>query len=168
MRGSLQLLRQDKKGWAARRWERGWEMEPAWTQHQPAVIRPFFVRLAPAERPIITLRILVPGTRCGFLLPRTKRDKINPMIPDEVKPLFWDVNLETFSPLEHPDYVIFRVLEYGDVPAVYWMRQTFPETEVRRVLLTEGRLTPKSANFWALVYKIPSGEIAALMKCDQI
>jgi hypothetical protein len=35
------------------------------------------------------------------------------MMPDEVKSLFWDVNLEEFSPLDHPDYAIFRVLEYA-------------------------------------------------------
>jgi hypothetical protein len=54
------------------------------------------------------------------------------------------------------------VLEYGDDEAVAWMRQTFSESEVRRVLSTERRLSRKSANYWALVYGIPSHEVAAL------
>jgi len=50
----------------------------------------------------------------------------------------------------------------GDEAAVKWLRQTFAESEIRRVLRTERRLTSKSANFWALVYGIPSREVAAL------
>ena len=78
------------------------------------------------------------------------------MIPSNLQALFWDANLDTFQPEAYPDYTIFRVLEYGDEEAVRWMRQTFSEAEIRRVLGTEHRLTRKSANYWALVYEIPS------------
>jgi len=84
------------------------------------------------------------------------------MIPSSLQTLFWDTNLDTFKPEAYPDYTIFRVLEYGDEDAVQWMRQTFSEAEVRRVLCAEHRLTRKSANYWALVYGIPSREVAAL------
>jgi hypothetical protein len=52
-------------------------------------------------------------------------------------------------------------LEYGDEPAVTWLRETFPESEIRRVLSTEGRLSRKSANFWALLYGVPFHDVAA-------
>jgi len=84
------------------------------------------------------------------------------MIPSNLRPLFWDTNLDTFIPEAYPDYTIFRVLELGDEAAVKWLRETFAEAEIQRVLRTEHRLTPKSANFWALVYGIPSREVAAL------
>jgi hypothetical protein len=84
------------------------------------------------------------------------------MVPVDLKPLFWDTNLETFTPEEHPDYPIFRVLEFGDESAVRWLRQTFSEAEIRRVLATERRPSPKSAAFWALVYDLPAGEVTAL------
>jgi hypothetical protein len=86
------------------------------------------------------------------------------MIPDEIKTLFWDVNLDTFVPEAYPDYAISRVLEYGDEAAVAWMRHTFSASEIRRVLRTEHHLTPKSATFWALVYQVPDAEVAALAK----
>ncbi len=84
------------------------------------------------------------------------------MIPSNLQTLFWDTNLDVFTPESHPDYTILRVLEYGDKAAFQWLRQTFPETEIRRVLSTERRLSPKSATFWALVYGIPSRDVAAL------
>ncbi|HTD53926.1 MAG TPA: hypothetical protein VK670_00985 [Silvibacterium sp.] len=86
------------------------------------------------------------------------------MIPSTLRTLFWDTDLNAFKPEAYPDYTIFRVLEYGDEEAVRWMRRTFAEAEIRRVLSTERRLSPKSANFWALVYEIPFDEIAALIE----
>ena len=84
------------------------------------------------------------------------------MIPSGLQTLFWDVNLDTFAPEQYPDYTILRVLELGDDPAVKWMQRIFPETQIKRVLSTEHRLSRKSANFWALVYGIPIREVAAL------
>lgn len=84
------------------------------------------------------------------------------MISSNLQSLFWDTNLDTFTPESYPDYTISRVLEYGDKAAFEWLRQTFPETEIRRVLSTERRLSAKSATFWALVYGVPSREVAAL------
>lgn len=84
------------------------------------------------------------------------------MIPSRLQTLFWDTNLDTFRPEAYPDYTIFRVLEYGDGPAVAWLQETFSESEIRRVLCTECRLSRKSANFWALLYKVPFHDVAAL------
>ena len=84
------------------------------------------------------------------------------MIPRQLRVLFWDTNPETCNPTAYPDYTILRVLEYGDEEAVNWMQGIFSEAEIRRVLCTERRLTRKSANFWAMVYGVPSGQVAAL------
>jgi hypothetical protein len=84
------------------------------------------------------------------------------MIPSNLRALFWDTNLDTFTPEAYPDYTILRVLELGDEAAVAWLRETFSEAEIRRVLKTERRLSEKSATFWALVYGIPSCDVAAL------
>ena len=84
------------------------------------------------------------------------------MIPNQLRTLFWDIDIASFNPSDYPDYTIFRVLEFGDDDAIAWLRETFSEEEIRRVLRTERRLSPKSANFWALVYRIPAGQVAAL------
>ena len=84
------------------------------------------------------------------------------MIPRYLQTLFWDTDLAAFQPEAYPDYTIFRVLEYGDESAVVWLRETFSESDIRRVLCAEHRLSPKSATFWALVYGVPSGRVAAL------
>jgi len=84
------------------------------------------------------------------------------MIPSYLQTLFWDANLDTFQPEAYPDYTILRILEYGGEEAVSWMRCAFPEAEIRRVLCADRRLSRRSAQYWALVYGIPSSEVAAL------
>lgn len=84
------------------------------------------------------------------------------MLPKDLQPLFWDTNLADFDPAAYPDYTIFRVLEYGDTAAFAWLRTTFADEDIRRVLRTEHRLSPKSATFWALVFGVPETQIAAL------
>ena len=89
------------------------------------------------------------------------------MAPNELRTIFWDVDWNAFDPAAFPDYTIFRILEFGDEDAVRWMRQTFSDAEVRRVLMSERRLTRKSANYWALVYGIPEEKVLALRKDEQ-
>ena len=84
------------------------------------------------------------------------------MILPSVRPFFWDNNPEGFDPTAYPAYTITRLLEYGDEKAVAWLKETFPEDDIKHVIRAERRLTRRSANFWALVYRIPPEEVAAL------
>jgi len=84
------------------------------------------------------------------------------VIPQHLHPLFWDVNLDSFNPTAFPDYTIARILELGDESAVKWMKENFSESEIKRVIATERRLSKKSANFWALVYGMVPDDVAAL------
>ena len=53
-------------------------------------------------------------------------------------------------------------LELGDEDAVAWLRDTFTESEIVSLLRMERRLSRRSANFWALVYGVPTDQVAAL------
>ena len=87
----------------------------------------------------------------------------NCMIPQHLRPLFWDIRTEGFNPTAFPEYTIGRVLEFGNQDAVGWLREMFSEGEIREVIRNERRLTRRSATFWALVYHIAQGDVAALV-----
>lgn len=70
--------------------------------------------------------------------------------------------METFAPETYPDYTIARVLEVGDAEAVAWMKAHFDDESIKDVIRRDQRLTPRSANYWALVYQIPAHDVAAL------
>ena len=84
------------------------------------------------------------------------------MIPRHLRPLFWDTNVDDFDPGAYPVYTILRVLEHGDEEDVTWLRQVFTAEDIRRVLRTDRRLSPRSANFWALIFGLPDRDVAAL------
>lgn len=84
------------------------------------------------------------------------------MIPQHLRSLFWDTNSDTFDPIAFPVYTIERVLEYGDEDDVVWLRRTFTREQIVDVLRSDRRLTPLSANFWALVFGVPAHDVAAL------
>ena len=84
------------------------------------------------------------------------------MIPQHARLLFWDIDVESFDPQAYPRYAIERVLEYGDEEDVAWMRRIFREEQIVDVVRTDRHLTPLSANFWALHFGVPAGEVASL------
>ncbi len=86
------------------------------------------------------------------------------MVPQHLRPFFWDVSPDGFDPASHPQYTITRLLEHGDQDAVGWLRKSFTEGQIKEVLRTERRLSRRSANFWALVYHIDPQEVAALKR----
>jgi hypothetical protein len=94
-------------------------------------------------------------------------DIFNLVIDNNLRLFFWDVNFEAFDPHEYPGYTISRLLEVGDEKAIAWLRKEFSGTQIEDVVRSERRLSLRSANFWALVYKIPREEVAALRN-DQI
>lgn len=82
-------------------------------------------------------------------------------LPDFLVPLFWDVNLASIRP-GHEAFVIERILNYGDIPAIQWMWRTFTDEAIVAVVRNSRRLTRKAASFWALIYDIPPDEVRSL------
>lgn len=83
-------------------------------------------------------------------------------IPQRLRLLFWDTDVDVFDPTAYPVYTIERVLEYGDEEAIAWLGRTFTQDHIRTVLCTDRRLTRLSATFWALILGVPASNVAAL------
>lgn len=84
------------------------------------------------------------------------------MMWQDLRSLFWDTNLEKFDPTAYPVYTIERVLEHGDEEEVAWLLRIFTKEQIRDALRTNRHLSPRSANFWALFFGLPTHEVAAL------
>ena len=84
------------------------------------------------------------------------------MIPSRLRTFFWDLDIDAFDPQAHPEFTIGRILELGTPEAISWLESHFSEEQIRSVVRADSRLSPKSATFWALVYKIPPENVAGL------
>jgi len=84
------------------------------------------------------------------------------MIPQHLRPLFWEIDTDSLDLQKYLDYVIGRILEVGTDEAVSWMKATFQDDEIKKVVREDHRLSPKSATYWALLYEIPTAQVIAL------
>jgi DNA-binding Lrp family transcriptional regulator len=76
------------------------------------------------------------GTRKA--IPRQPR-----RVPRRFWHLFWDVNPESIDLRRHADYVVARVLEFGDRNALAWLVVALPAEAFRSVARKSDRLPPE-------------------------
>ena len=74
------------------------------------------------------------------------------MIPLSLKKYFWDVRIENVDIANHKDYIVSRLLEFGDEPAVNWLNSRYTTDEIAAVVRKSRSLSPKSRNYWRLKY----------------
>ena len=70
--------------------------------------------------------------------------------------LFWDaesVNIE-----QHADYIIARVLDFGDEKDVKRLREIYSDDELINVIRTRKGLFPITKRFWSVYFNIPLRE----------
>jgi hypothetical protein len=83
-------------------------------------------------------------------------------LPDFLEPCFWEVDFTQLRLPEREVYVIERVLEYGDDRSVRWLKETFAPKTIASVVRRSRRLSPNTANLWALVLGIPREQVRCL------
>lgn len=82
-------------------------------------------------------------------------------VPEEFFHLFWDVDLSELDLDRHNSFIIERVLNMGDQKALAWLRRTFSDEIISRVIKNSRRLTRKTALCWKNIYDLNEDE----MKC---
>jgi len=80
---------------------------------------------------------------------------MSPDIPAEVRRLFWDVRPETVDVERHRKWLIRRVLDWGDVPALKWLRQVYGDDALKQVVAENRGLARKTHVFWVTYFGLP-------------
>ncbi len=86
------------------------------------------------------------------------------MLPKNIKKYFWDVDVKRLDWKNNPEFVIARLLEYGDIKATRWLFGTFDIEEIKNVIIKRRGFSPRSANFWRVFFNINENKIACLKK----
>lgn len=85
-------------------------------------------------------------------------------LPNFLKKYFWDVDFKKLNARTHPEFILERLLEYGDEKAVNWMKNNYSKNEIADVLFYFRGVSPKSANYWAVIFNINKKKILCLQK----
>ncbi len=88
-------------------------------------------------------------------------------LPSYAKKYFWDIDANKLDAARHADYVVARLLQYGDVRSMRWLLAHVSSQKIRRVIMRRRGLSSKSANFWGLFFGIPKNKILYLKKSYQ-
>jgi hypothetical protein len=79
-----------------------------------------------------------------------------------LKPLLWDVDIQSIDFDAHKKFIIERVLKYGDEAEVCTLLSIYSETDIGEVVKTSRSLDKKTANYWAIHLGIPTQEVKCL------
>lgn len=85
-------------------------------------------------------------------------------LPVFFKPYFWDVDFSTLDPSEKPSFIIKRTLDRGNSKALKWLFNYYPKEKIKDAVISGRDLSPKTANFWADVFKLDRKKILCLQK----
>lgn len=71
-------------------------------------------------------------------------------VPKQLFALFWDVDPGKLHIRRHGRYIIERILELGDLNALWWAQRQYPTSLIVETCRTSRRLSPRSKNFWSI------------------
>ena len=89
------------------------------------------------------------------------------LIPRFLKKYFWDVEFSKLDKKNHSQFIIERILEYGDRRAVKWMEGNFKLNKIKEVICQSKNLSLRSANFWQFIFNLNKNDILCLRKSFQ-
>ena len=75
---------------------------------------------------------------------------------------FWDVDPDSLDFEKNSEYVISRILEYGDPEAITWLFKTYGKKEIREVLMNKRGFSKRTANFWSKILDVDRNKIQCL------
>ena len=58
----------------------------------------------------------------------------NKKIPQKMRWLFWSYDIKTLDFDRNKDYIISQVLNYGTWDDVRWLKKTYPDDEIKKVI----------------------------------
>ena len=84
-------------------------------------------------------------------------------LPKEFKKYFWDVDFKTLSPKKYPQFILGRLLKFGDSRAVKWTLKTFNKAALKQFILNSKDLDKRSSDLWRLFFDLPPVKTAKRM-----
>jgi len=88
-----------------------------------------------------------------WLVAKTEVDRFaRDQVPSRLRAFFWDAQLSSLSVTRHRDFILARLLEFGDQQAAQWVLRTYPRQALAAFLKGRGTdvLSRRAWRFWAV------------------
>lgn len=67
--------------------------------------------------------------------------------------LFWDADPDKIDPEENAQYVVERVLDFGNDEEVKWLYNYYDKSLLKNIVLRSRSLRPKTKSLWTLLLR---------------
>ncbi len=67
--------------------------------------------------------------------------------------LFWDTNPQKIDAKKNAQYIIERILDFGNDKEVKWLYNFYDKTLLKKVVMESRSLRPETKNLWTLLLK---------------
>jgi len=84
-----------------------------------------------------------------------------------LKKYFWDIDFLKLDKKLYSQFIIERILEYGNEKSVRWLKKNFKPSQIKNVIYNSKGLSPRSANFWSFYFKINKDKVLCFKKLFQ-
>ncbi len=82
-------------------------------------------------------------------------------VPKQFREVFWEVDAEKLDTEAYPEYIMERILEYGTLEGVKWLRKTFGDEKIKQYVTSRRarrRLSTRTINFWQIILNLSAEE----------
>ncbi len=86
-------------------------------------------------------------------------------VPKKFHHVFWEVDAKKLDTEENPEFIMERILEYGTLESVTWLRKTLGDEELKQYIKSQTarrRLSTKTLNFWQVILKLKAEECMSI------
>ncbi|MBU1200539.1 hypothetical protein KJ953_03310 [Patescibacteria group bacterium] len=90
--------------------------------------------------------------------------KLPTKLPTKFKTYFWDTDFEALNPQKHPQFVLKRLLDHGNTPAVRWSLKHYSKQDIKNLLTSTRDLSHLTANFWTKQLELNPTQVLCLNK----
>lgn len=80
-------------------------------------------------------------------------------LPKRFAKYFWDIDPQKIDIQKYPQYVLERLLQFGDLAAVKWGLNQFGKDKLIEVVKTSRQINRKTANFFINIYNLKPEEV---------
>lgn len=67
--------------------------------------------------------------------------------------LFWDTNPKNIDVKKNAQYIIERILDFGNDKEVKWLYHFYDKSLLKNIVVKSRSLTPETKNLWTMLLK---------------
>ena len=80
------------------------------------------------------------------------------------KTLFWDVKIDDLDVKKNIDFIIGRILSFGDIKDYHILRKMYNFQKIKKAGIKANYPDKKTINFWSIIFDIPLNKFLCIKK----